>query len=225
MQTLIKTDRAPAVARAARRHLRLSRRTGNAKAREIAERIAGPLEELEAKMAAAAAAQTAVSDAFDDFVQDDVRLDRAVRSANRKCVDWDADHPGASTTALLFEGRAVSEITRAPREKEPDLVTALVTRGTKLPPGHPAAAILTQLTELAQASRDGHREVIDARQRHVAAAAECDLARIAVVRIYRDNAIDIARAVGDDLADECFPVLRRRARADDEVDADAPAAR
>lgn len=220
MQTLTKNDHAPKVLRAARRHLRLAKRAGNATAAELALRIAAPVEALKVAVASAAAAREAADDAFDDWTQDDASLDRAVLSAHRKADDWDADHPGSATKALLFEGAPASQITKAPREDEPDLVAKLVARGEKLPAEHPARAVLPKLVELAAASRKSGRAWVDATQRAGAASAAADIARLAVVRAYRDNAIDIARACGDDVADACFPTLRAAGRRGEDGDAE-----
>lgn len=207
-QLLTKNDSSAKVQRAVRRHLRLAQRTGDDAALAIAKRIAGPAEALDRALGAAAAARHAADDAFDGWEQDDRRLDRAVRSAHRKCVDWDADHLTAGTVALLFAGATPSQITGASREKEPDLAAQIVARGATLPDGHPAAPVLVDLAALADASRAGHRAWIDAVQKAAAAAAVAETARIAVVRAYRDNHIDIERASGADVADDCFPELR-----------------
>jgi hypothetical protein len=208
MQTLTTTDSIPRALRAARRHLRLARRAGHPEALALAERIQAPLEALKAKHQARLEAATAVEDAYDDWTQDDGALDRAVRSVQRRCLGYDAEHPGAGTAALLFRGLTASEVTYAPRDREPDLVAAIVARGAELPADHPAAPQLPELTALADASRAAHRRYVDVAQRRVAAAAEADLARVALIRAYRDNAIDIERAVGKAFAESCFPLLR-----------------
>lgn len=208
-QTLTKNDSTPKVRRAVRRHVRLTRRLGNAEATRLAERIAEPDERLKAAADAALTLQNAAADAFDDWTQDDEALDAAVRSVHRKCEGYDADHPGANTTQLVFNGQPPSQVTKAPRGKEPSLVAALVARGANLPADHPVASALSGLMELAERSRSSERAWIDATQRTVQAAAEVDVARLQVVRTYRDNAIDIARAIGDELTRRCFPILRK----------------
>lgn len=40
--------------------------------------------------------------------------------------------------------------------------------------------------------------------------AAAEAAKLAVVRVYRDNAVDIVRAAGERLAERCFPPLRGR---------------
>jgi hypothetical protein len=219
--SLGKNDSAGKVARGAKRHLRLTKRTGNTEAMTLAERIRAPLAQLEATAVALAAAREALQEAFDDWVQLDRLLDRTVRSCHRKAVDYDADHAGAKTTATLFAGRAPSEITAAPRADEPDLVASLVKRGEALPAGHPATPLLGPLGQQAEASRAGHRAWVDAAQREAVAATAVEVARLAVVRTYRDNLIDIERAGGPELVEDCFPTLRRTAGSTED-DGDLP---
>lgn len=211
-QMLLKNDSAAKVQRAVRRHLRLARRTTDDAAKTLAPRIAGPSAALDERIDALAGAHQQADDAFDDWWQDDQRLDRVVRSAYRKCADWDADHAGAKTTALLFGDRAPSELTAAPRGEEPELVAQLVARGASLPEAHPARALLADLDGRAKASRAAHRAWVDAEQRVAAAEAAAETARLVVVRAYRDNFIDIERASGADVVGECFPPLRRAVR-------------
>lgn len=222
-QTLTKKDSTRKMLRSVRRHLRLTRRTGNETAQTLAERIAEPAEQLKAADDAAQSQRTAADDAFDDWNQDDGRLDRAVQAAHRRSVDYDAEHPGQTSTQLLFGGRPASQITSAPRGQEPDLVAKIVARGASLPAEHPAAALLPALTGLAEASRKAHRAWVDALQRAAAADAAVEVARVALVRAYRDNAIDLARALGDAFAQDCFPRLRSSHTAASEDDDSAAA--
>lgn len=202
------TDSPDSVRRAGRRHLRLTRRTGNAEALALAARIEAPLSVLREKLAAREAAEEAASDRFDDWEQDDRKLDAVVYAVERKCEDWDADHPIAKTHALVFAGSTAAVVARTRREDEPGETDKLVTRMARLPEGHPARPLAAQLTELGNASRTSQREHERALGVIGTTGAELEQAKLAVIAQYRDNAIDIVRAVGEDLAEQCFPRLR-----------------
>jgi hypothetical protein len=208
-QTLTKKDSTGKIQRAVRRHLRLTRRTGSEKALAVAQRIAEPAEQLKAAADTAQALRNAAEDAFDDWTQDDARLDRAVTLAYRRAQDYDVEFPGLASHGLLFGNKSASYVTRSPRSKEPDLVAKIVARGAALPADHPVLPTLPALAERAEASRAAHRAWTDALQRVAEADAVVDVARLAVIRAYRDNVIDIGRAIGESLATDCFPKLRK----------------
>lgn len=208
-QMLSLKDSAAKVRRAVRRHLRLVRRSGDEKAIAVAERITKSVMVLEDAMAVAAKAVEAAEDAFDDWNQDDARLDQLVRRLHLRCRDWDLAHSGARSVDLVFGDMTPSEITYAPRHKEPELVAKLLVRARKLPEDHPAVPLLGDLERAAEGSRRSQQAYIDAQQRVAAANAEVQLAKAVVIRAYRDNFIDIERACGPELADEVFPTLRR----------------
>lgn len=211
-QTLSKTDSPGKVKRIARRHLRLARRSADEKAIDIANRLVTPLEHLDKAIHAATLATEAAEDAFDDWHQDDQRLDQAVRRIHLRCLDWDAVHPADRTAPLVFGGMAPSAITSAPRHKEPDLVAKMVVRGRELPAAHPVLPLLGKLEALADASRKAHLAWTAAEQRVAEASTSAEMAKLAVVRVYRDNLIDIERASGSSVAESCFPILRRSRR-------------
>lgn len=207
-QTPSTTDSPDAVRRAARRHLRLTRRTGNAQALAFARRIEASLGVLGEKLAARDAAEEAASDRFDDWEQDDRKLDAVVYSVERKCEDWDAEHAGATTHQLVFRGATAAVVARTRREDEPAETDKLATRIGHLSEAHPARPLAAQLTELGNAARTSQREHERALGVIGTTGAELEQAKLAVVAQYRDNAIDIVRAVGEDLAEQCFPRLR-----------------
>jgi len=208
-QMLSHKDSAAKVKRAVRRHLRLARRSGDEKAIAVAERITKPLVVLEEATTAAAKAVEAAEDAFDDWNQDDARLDQLVRRLNLRCRDWDLTHSGARTVELVFGDMTPSEITYAPRHKEPELVAKLLVRARQLPEDHPAVPLLGDLERATQASRRAQQAYVDAQQRVAAASAEVQMAKAVLIRAYRDNFIDIERACGVEVAEEAFPTLRR----------------
>ena len=222
-QMLSKSDSAAKVKRAVRRHLRLSRRQPNEDARRIAERIVEPLATLEASLAKAEAAADQAEDAFDDWHQEDQVLDQQVRRFAFRCREWDAIRSGDQTLVRAFGGMTPSEVTFAPRHKQPDLVMQIVVRARDLPDGHTAKEMLGDLERQAMASRNAHRAYVDAEQRAGAASAAVDIAKIAVIRAYRDNYIDIDRACGREVAEACFPLLRRARRKGDVDVGDSPA--
>lgn len=208
-QMLLQRDSATKVKRAVRRHLRLVRRTADEKAIAVAERIVKPLAALDEAMGAAAKAVEAAEDAYDDWSQDDARLDQLVRRLHLRCREWDATHSGARTAEIVFGGLAPSEITYAPRQKEVELVTKMLVRARELPGEHPAVPLLQDLARAAEASRDSQRAYVDAQQRVAGASAAVEIAKAAVVHAYRDIFIDIERASGSEVAESCFPVLRK----------------
>lgn len=211
-QTVSKSDSPKRVSEAARRHRRLTNRTKNASAIEIAQRIDAPLAALNEKNEALAAAQQAAEDAFDDWVADDGEADDLIGSIGRKAVDYDADHPGSHTTETLFHGVAPSDITYLPRDEEPDAIVKIIERAAALPPEHPAIALLPALTEVNDRSRASHDAHLRALTAVSEAAAAVEIAKLGVVKVYRDNVVDIGRAVGEQLAERCFPRLRARRR-------------
>jgi len=211
-QMLSKKDSAAKIKRAVRRHLRLSRRHPDGEAKVIAQRILEPMAALERAVAAASAAADAAEDAFDDWNQEDHLLDQQVRKLGFRCREWDASRPGDQTLRRVFGGLSASEVTRMPRHEQPDFVVKMVVRGRELPAGHSGAELLDDLARLAQSSRRAHRAYLDAEQRVGAANAAVEMARLVVVRAYRDNYIDIERASGSEVADACFPILRRSRR-------------
>jgi hypothetical protein len=190
-QSFTKKDSARRVYRATRRHQRLARRTENAQAIEIAARIDAPRQALGTALTEHEAPVDATQDAFDDWEQADRALDRVVKSTDRKCVDWDEDHPTARTKQTVFGGSTTSQITNSARETEPDLVVKMVRRGAGLPESHPAKPLLPVLTEQANTSRTGYRAWVDAAQREAVAATAVEVARLQVARVYYDNQIDI----------------------------------
>lgn len=211
-QTVSKDDSPGRVETATRRHRRMTNRVNNAQAIEIARRIDEPHRVLIEKNAAVALAEQAVEDALDDWIADDNEVDDRIESVSRKSVDYDAEHAGAQTHWTLFRGRAPSDITYLPRDEQPDAVDRLIQHATALPPEHPALAILPALTEAndrARLSEDAHLRALTALHQARAAA---EVAKLAVVKVYRDNVIDIGRAVGVALAERCFPRLRARRR-------------
>jgi len=214
-QMLSKGDSAAKVKRAVRRHLRLSRRQPNKEAQGIAERIVGPLTALEDALAKASAAAEAAQDAFDDWHLEDQLLDQQVRRLGFRCREWDAIRSGDRTLERVFGGMTPYDVTRAPRHKQPDLVMQIVVRASDLPDGHGAKEMLGDLERLAACSRSAHRAYLDVEQRAGAAKAAVDIARLTVVRAYRDNFIDIERACGREVAESCFPLLQRSRRKDD----------
>lgn len=208
-QMLSKNDSAIRVRRAVRRHLRLSRRHPDAEAKTIAQRIVAPMSGLEEALAKAVSAADAAEDAFDDWNQEDHLLDQQVRKLSFRCREWDASRPGDQTLARVFGGMTATEVIRAPRHKQPDIVAKIVVRGRELPVGHSGLELLEGLERRAHGSRKAHREYLDAEQCVGAANAAVDMARLVVVRAYRDNYIDIERASGAEVAEACFPILRR----------------
>lgn len=208
-QMLLQRDSAAKIKRAVRRHLRLVRRTADEKALEVAERIAKPLAVLDEAMAEASMAAEAAEDAFDDWNQDDARLDRLVRRLHYRCREWDAAHSGARTAEVVFGGLAPSEVIYAPRHKEPELVAQMLVRARELPEDHPAVPLLDELRRAADGSRSSQRAYVDAQQRVAAASAKIDIAKAGVIRAYRDSHIDIERASGSEVAESCFPTLRK----------------
>jgi hypothetical protein len=220
-QALKMTDSPGRALRASRRHLRLAKRTGNAQAMELAGRVRVPMDTLTTAVQTQKAAHEATEDAFDDWDQSDQLLDRTVKSSSRKATDWDEDHPGSRTHATLFAGATASSVVATTREKEPDVVEAIVTRGAGLPEGHPSLPLLPALTELANASRANYKTWADASKREAAAATATEAARLDLIRVYRDNQIDIERACGSAIAEACFPRLRSGSRAD-EADIEEP---
>lgn len=208
-QTPSKEDSPTKVERATRRHVRLTRRTKNTAAIAIAERIEAPRVTLREQITALAGAQEAVEDATDDWCADDAELDDLIASLGRKSEDWDADHPGQATKARLFADRNPSEVARVAREDEPDLVVKIVQRASGLPEGHPGIALAPQLEAAVERSRASRAAVLAAETHAAQVSAGVETAKLAVVQAYRDNAIDLVRAVGEQLADRCFPQLRR----------------
>lgn len=211
-QTVSKNDSPAKVERAARRHVRLAKRTKNAQAIEIAQRIEAPRVALLAKIDAAAAAGEAAEDAFDDWVADDGEVDDKVGSLSRKSADYDKDNPGARTHDALFRGQAPSDITYLPREEQPDAVVKIVARGGSLPPEHPAVALLPQLSEANDRARESHSAWLRTLTAVADAGAAAEVAKLAVVQVYRDNVVDITRAIGEELSDRCFPRIRSSRR-------------
>lgn len=208
-QMLLQRDSAAKVKRAVRRHLRLVRRSGDDKSIAVAQRIAKPLAVLEEAMEAASKAVEAAEDAFDDWNQDDARLDQLVRRLHLRCREWDIAHSGARTTERVFADLTPSEITYAPRHKEPELVAKLLVRALDLSEDHPALPLLNDLKRASEASRSSQHAYVDAQQRLAEASASVQMAKAALVRAYRDNFIDIERACGVELAEGAFPTLRR----------------
>lgn len=208
-QMLSKNDSSVKVRRAVRRHLRLSRRTADKEAQAIAQRIGGPLKALEDAIVAAQRAADEAEDAFDDWNQADQLLDQSVRRVAHRCREWDALRPGDQSLVRVFGGMTPTEVIRAPRHEEPDIVIKMVVRGRELPKEHPAHELLGDLEKQAHGSREAHRHYLDALQRAGATSAATEIARLTVVRAYRDNFIDIERASGSFIAESCFPILRR----------------
>ena len=69
------------------------------------------------------------------------------------------------THATLFAGATASSVVATTREKEPDVVEAIVARGAGLPEGHPSIPLLPALTEQANASRANYKTWADASKR------------------------------------------------------------
>lgn len=220
-QTVSKNDSPGRVERAGRRHVRMTKRTKNEQAIAIAQRIEAPRLELRTKMDAAAGAEEAVEDRYDDWLANDRVVDDLIYSVHRKAVDYDADHPGARTETTLFQGERPSNVTYTNREDQPDVVVKIIERAGSLPPEHPALPVIPQLVEANDQSRASHKAYEAAQTAEVQAKAAVEIAKLAMIAVYRDNVIDMTRAVGEQLTERCFPQLRtRRRRSTVEVEQD-----
>lgn len=198
--------------RTTRRHIRLTKRTKNPEAIAIAERAEPLRATLKAKMDAQAAAEEALQDFFDDWAASDREGDHHISSLDRKARDYDADNPGATTQWLIFQSQAPSDITYMNRAEQPDVVVKLIQRGQSLPPEHPAHPVITQLEESNERTRASYKAYVAAETELTRVKAEVQMAKLEVVKVYRDNIIDITRAVGEALAERCFPEIRSPAR-------------
>ncbi|HEY8429683.1 MAG TPA: hypothetical protein VIL20_14965 [Sandaracinaceae bacterium] len=207
-QSVSKDDSPGRVQGAARRHVRLTKRTKNARAIEIAQRIEAPAAVLEEKNRGVESARRAVEDALDDWIADDRDVDDKIASVSRRCVDYDAEHPGARTHVALFRGVAPSDVKYLPRAEQPDEVVKIIARASALPPEHPVVPLIPALAEANERARASQRAYEAALTALDEANAAAEVAKMAVVQVYRDNVIDITRAVGEELAERCFPRLR-----------------
>lgn len=193
------------VSRYSRRHVRMAVRTKNEEAIAIAKRTEAPRAELDAKIEAAELAETAVEDAFDNWVADDREVDGHVGTVARKTEDYDAEHPGARTQHAVLQGQRPSDITRINRAEQPNTIVKIVQRASALPPDHPALPVVTLLSDANERTRESQRAHALAVTAKAAADAAVEVAKLAVIQVYRDNIIDITRAVGEELAERCFP--------------------
>jgi len=214
-QTPNRQDSIRRVHRAAVRHVRLTKRTGNQDAIAIAERIVPFAANLKERIGSVEGAREALGDGFDDWDQEDRAQDRTIGSIGRKAVDWDATHPGAPTLPLLFADQSPSDVTRTPRERQPDVAAQIVVRGATLPSDHPSKALLPTLSEQIDASRARHTAFRDAEKKYAEAVALAEVAKIDVIRQFRDNVIDMVRKVGPEISERCFPTLRATGGAPD----------
>jgi hypothetical protein len=91
-------------------------------AEQLAAAIEPAYQELLQKQAATRAKFEAKQYALDDLIFRDADLDDGVRTAFEKATQFDRENPGAKVLLKVFPGGTFSEITRAERAKEPDVV-------------------------------------------------------------------------------------------------------
>ncbi len=208
-QSVSKSHSPRRVARYARRHQRLTNRTKKEQAVAVAARIDAPAAELEARNADVDRAQRTVEDKFDDWCADDAVVDETIEAIGRKSKDYDAENPGSRTYATIFHGKNPSDITSTNRAEQPDEVVKIIERISAVPADHPALPLATTLTESNEQARTSHKAYLDAQTALVQAKSAAEIAKLKVVQVYRDNIIDMVRAVGERLAERCFPQVRK----------------
>lgn len=103
-----------------RRHIRLCKQVKGAE--PFAAAIEPAYQELLQKQAATRAKFEAKQYALDDLILRDAGLDDGVRTAFEKAAQFDRENPGAQVLLKIFPDGRFSEITRAGRAKEPDIV-------------------------------------------------------------------------------------------------------
>jgi len=201
---------------------RQSKRTKNAKAIEVVGQLEEPRAVLEEKIEASKAAAKKVAHAFDDWFADDKEVDGHVASVSRKAKDYDAEHPGASTHEVIFRDERPSDVTDSNRSEQPNTIVKIIGRMAALPPEHPALPIVPLLVESNERTRQSEKAHALAVTAKTEADAATEVAKLALIQVYRDVIIDTTRAVGEALAERCFPRVSappKKKTVDDEEDA------
>ena len=218
---------APArVAEYAERAQRQSKRTKNEKAMETVDQLEEPRVALEENIEVSKAAAKRVAYAFDDWVGDDRVVDGHVASVSRKAKDYDAEHAGANTHEVIFQDERPSDVTNTNRSEQPNTIVKIIGRMAALPPEHPALPILPLLAESNERTRQSEKAHALAVTAKTEADAATEVAKLALIQLYRDVIIDTTRAVGEALAERCFPRVsappkkKKKVEAEDEEDAD-----
>lgn len=153
--------------------------------------------------------------------------DGHIGSISRKAKDYDADNPGANTHETIFQGQRPSDVTNTNRSEQPNTIVKIIERMAALPPEHPALPIRPLLAESNEQARESEKAHALAVTAKAEADAATEVAKLALIQLYRDVIIDTTRAVGEALAERCFPRIsappkkkKKKVEAEDEEDAD-----
>ncbi len=186
-----------------RRHIRLCKQVKGAE--QLAANIEPAYRDLLQKQAATRAKLEAREDAHDDAILRDADLDDAVRTTFERVKQFDRENPGAQVLLKIFPQGRFSDITRAERAKEPDVVEEVATRLASLGEKHPLNAIAVDLRAKVETARASNAAFLEAIRNQKLAEAEEEIAQANLRRQYEFNYLDARKTLGRAMAERLFP--------------------
>lgn len=198
-----------------KRHIRLNTQTQGAET--LTNAIGPAIADLEVRIARVNSAEAEKNSCYDITVFMDTELDNKVKTTADRCVAYDRDHPGSQVYNMIFPDNTYA-ITSVHHLKETAEVKKVITRLETLPQDHPLRAEIAVLQEVIVRVDTAIQAYYDAISRHASAKADCDIAKVKLIRQYTANMFDAEKMFGRSNANRLFPVISRSSKVEPEVD-------
>jgi len=198
-----------------KRHLRLNSQTQGAES--LTNAIGPAIADLEVRITRVAAAEAEKNSCYDITVFMDTELDNKVKTTADRCIAYDRDHPGSQVYKLVFPDNTFA-VTGVHHLKETAEVKKVITRLETLPQDHLLRAEIAILQEVIGRVDGTIQNYYDAISKHASAKAECDIAKIKLIRQYTANMFDAEKMYGRSDANRLFPIISRSSKVEPEVD-------
>jgi hypothetical protein len=196
-----------------KRHLRLNSQTRGAET--LTSAIGPVIADLEVRIANVASAEAEKNSCYDLTVFMDTELDNKVKTTADRCIAYDRDHPGSQVYRLIFPDNTFA-ITSVHHLKETAEVKKIITRLETLPQDHPLRPEITVLQEVIGRVDGTIQNYYDAISKHASAKADCDIAKIKLIRQYTANMFDAEKMYGRTDANRLFPIISRSSKVEPE---------
>lgn len=193
---------------AARRHIRLCNQVTDA--HKYAKAIEPQYEALREKHDEFQAAIDKRTDAYDDMIQSDRKLDNAVRTAFEKCKQFDREDSGSSVLVQVFPEEKFSDIIRSNRYKEPNVIEQLAVKFESLGNKHKLFPVAAYLRKHISCMRKSVTAFYEALRMEKVVQAEEAVEKGDLRTQYEANYLDARKDMGRVAANSLFPKLTHK---------------